>query len=226
MNRCPTLVVKYVTPEEAWSGVKPTVEHFRIFGCMAHVHVPSVRRTKLDDKSFIYVLLGVSEESKGYRLYDPIAKKIVVSRDVIFEEEKQWDWDVSYKDQILVDLKCGEDSETENDEEETERENIDENGEGETCESSATNGEEARVERTENEIGEGSKRVRFTPAWTEDYVSGEGFSGDENALSDDDEANMVLMVTDDPLCYEEAVKGAHWKEAMDCEIKSIEKNKT
>ena len=30
------------------------------------------------------MLLGVSEESNGYRLYDPIAKRVVVSRDVIF----------------------------------------------------------------------------------------------------------------------------------------------
>ena len=29
---------------------------------------------------------GVSDESKAYRLYDPATKKIIVSRDVIFEE--------------------------------------------------------------------------------------------------------------------------------------------
>lgn len=32
------------------------------------------------------VLLGVSDDSKAWRIYDPIAKKIVVSKDVIFEE--------------------------------------------------------------------------------------------------------------------------------------------
>lgn len=220
LNRCPTLAVKDVTPEEMWSGVKPSVGYFRVFGCMAHVHVPSVRRTKLDDKSFICVLLGVSEESKGYRLYDPIAKKIVVSRDVIFEEEKQWDWDESYSDQILIDLEWGEASEVESEEEEEEEETQSENFEGETGECVVASGEEARVERTENVDGREGRRVRFTPAWTEDYVSGEGLSGDE------DEANMAMLVTDDPLYYEEAVKSAHWREAMDCEIKSIEKNKT
>jgi hypothetical protein len=39
------------------------------------------------------VLLGVSEESKAYRLYNPIAKKIITSRDVVFEENKPWEWD-------------------------------------------------------------------------------------------------------------------------------------
>ena len=87
-----------MTLEEAWSGVKPSVEHFRVFGCISHVHVLDIKRTKLEDKSFTCVLLGVSEESKAYRLYDPIAKKIVISRDVVFEEDKSWDWDKSYKE--------------------------------------------------------------------------------------------------------------------------------
>lgn len=59
-----------------------------MFGCVAHVHIPDAWRRKLENKSFSCVLLGVSDESKGYKLYDPIAKRIVVSRDVIFEEEK------------------------------------------------------------------------------------------------------------------------------------------
>jgi hypothetical protein len=28
LNRCPTLAVKNKTPEEAWSGIKPSVDHF------------------------------------------------------------------------------------------------------------------------------------------------------------------------------------------------------
>ncbi|RDX87257.1 hypothetical protein CR513_31318, partial [Mucuna pruriens] len=39
-------------------------------------------------KAYLSVL-GVSKESKGYKLYDPISKRVVVSRNVIFEEEKQ-----------------------------------------------------------------------------------------------------------------------------------------
>ena len=45
-----------------------------------------------------------------------------------------------------------------------------------------------------------------------DYVSGEGLS--------DDEVHMALMVSTDPLCFEEAVKSANWRLAMDNEIKS------
>jgi hypothetical protein len=32
------------------------------------------------------VLFGYSDESKAYRLFDPIAKKIMISRDVMFDE--------------------------------------------------------------------------------------------------------------------------------------------
>lgn len=34
LNRSLTLVVKVKTPEEAWSGNKLLVDHFKIFGCV------------------------------------------------------------------------------------------------------------------------------------------------------------------------------------------------
>jgi hypothetical protein len=61
------------------------------------------------------VLLGVSEESKGYRLYDPATKKIVTSRHIIFEEEKHWDWDICYKKELQMNLEWGEEGETDGD---------------------------------------------------------------------------------------------------------------
>ncbi|KAL1207150.1 Retrovirus-related Pol polyprotein from transposon TNT 1-94 [Cardamine amara subsp. amara] len=61
LNHSPTLVLKEKTPEEMWSGVKPTVDYFRVFSCLAHVHVPDQRRKKLDDRSTSCVLIGVSK---------------------------------------------------------------------------------------------------------------------------------------------------------------------
>ncbi|MCI05982.1 retrovirus-related pol polyprotein from transposon tnt 1-94, partial [Trifolium medium] len=92
LNRSPTSSVQNMTPEEAWSGMKPSVHFFKIFGCLAHVHVKDVNRKKLDSRSKSCVLLGVSEESKAYKLYDPIDNRIIISRDAIFEESKGWDW--------------------------------------------------------------------------------------------------------------------------------------
>jgi transposase InsO family protein len=93
INRSPTLSVKDVTPEEAWSGVKPSVGYFRIFGCLAYAHVPDAQRKKLDPKSIKCILLGVSEESKAYKVFDPINKKIIISRDIVFDESQGWDWE-------------------------------------------------------------------------------------------------------------------------------------
>jgi len=92
LNRSPTFSVKDMTPEEAWSGVKPSVQHFRVFGCIAYSHVPDYQRKKLDDKSTKCILLGLSEESKAYKLYDPKSKKVVINMDVIFEESHGWNW--------------------------------------------------------------------------------------------------------------------------------------
>ena len=49
-NRCPHAKLANQTPQEAWSGHKPTVSHFKVFGSMAYAHVPDQRRTKLDDE--------------------------------------------------------------------------------------------------------------------------------------------------------------------------------
>lgn len=47
---------------------------------------------KLDDRSRILIHLGTEPGSKAYRLLDPQARKIVVSRDVVFDETKGWNW--------------------------------------------------------------------------------------------------------------------------------------
>jgi hypothetical protein len=39
------------------------------------------------------VLMGYEKGTKGYRVYDPVAKKLHISRDVIFQENQCWDWE-------------------------------------------------------------------------------------------------------------------------------------
>jgi hypothetical protein len=81
-----------VTPYEAWHGKKPSVEHLRVFGCVGHVKNNGPGVKKLTDRSTKMVFLGYAEGTKGYRMYDPESKKLHISRDVIFEENKGWDW--------------------------------------------------------------------------------------------------------------------------------------
>jgi len=50
MNRTPITAVHGMTPKEKFTGKKPDVSHLRVFGCIAYVHVPDGKRSKLDLK--------------------------------------------------------------------------------------------------------------------------------------------------------------------------------
>ncbi|GAU34193.1 hypothetical protein TSUD_162940 [Trifolium subterraneum] len=56
LNRCPTKKLEGTTPEECRSGIKPSLSHLKVFGSIAHRHVPDQLRRKLDDKSSQMVL--------------------------------------------------------------------------------------------------------------------------------------------------------------------------
>ena len=62
------------------------MSHFKVFGNVAYAHVLDQRRTKLEDKSQKYILIGYDEKTKGYMLFDPVNKKGIVSRDVRVNE--------------------------------------------------------------------------------------------------------------------------------------------
>jgi hypothetical protein len=50
-NISPHRYVKDKTPYEAWSGLKPEVTHFHIFGSRAWARIPSEKRKALDPQS-------------------------------------------------------------------------------------------------------------------------------------------------------------------------------
>ena len=56
---------------------------------MGHVHILDAKRSKLEDKSVTCVLFGVNSESKGYTMFDPTTNKIIVNRNVAFEEDHE-----------------------------------------------------------------------------------------------------------------------------------------
>ena len=87
LNRAPTKALKVKTPFEAWHGHKPSVSFLQTFSCIGHVRKTKPVLTKLEERSTPMVLLGYAEGNKGYRLYDPRRGKVVVSRDVVFDEK-------------------------------------------------------------------------------------------------------------------------------------------
>ncbi|KAG7536831.1 Integrase catalytic core [Arabidopsis suecica] len=66
-----------------------------MFECLVASDIQEQRllgEKKLDDRSRMLVHLGTDASLKAYRLFDPTTKKIIVSRDVIFDESKNWSW--------------------------------------------------------------------------------------------------------------------------------------
>jgi hypothetical protein len=55
-----------------------------------YAHIPDQRRIKLDDKSTKLEFIGYDEWLKTYKLYNPIEKKVISSRDVYINEESGW----------------------------------------------------------------------------------------------------------------------------------------
>ena len=55
-------------------------------------------RTKLDDKSAKYIFIGDDVRSKVYKLFDLNIFKLYVSRDVKFDEECIWNWNINMKE--------------------------------------------------------------------------------------------------------------------------------
>ncbi|KAL1352527.1 hypothetical protein AAHE18_06G173600 [Arachis hypogaea] len=78
-NRSPTKSLRDITPQEAWSDLKSNVSHLR------------QERSKLDDRSQKLVFIGYEENTKGYKFFNPINNKKIISRDVEFEENAKWD---------------------------------------------------------------------------------------------------------------------------------------
>ena len=63
----------------------------RSFGCIGHVRKTKPILTKLEDRSTPMVFLGYVEGTKTYRLYDPHRDKVLVLRDIMFNEKVAWD---------------------------------------------------------------------------------------------------------------------------------------
>jgi len=84
-NRLPVCPLN-VSPHEKWFGKKPNVKHIRVFGCVAYALKPSVEQKKVTAKSEKMRFIGYPFGTKGYRLFDEKKHRVVVRRDVVFNE--------------------------------------------------------------------------------------------------------------------------------------------
>uniref|UniRef100_A0A2N9HCA8 Integrase catalytic domain-containing protein n=1 Tax=Fagus sylvatica TaxID=28930 RepID=A0A2N9HCA8_FAGSY len=90
INRCPSPVVQNTTPYERLFGTTPNYSLLKVFGCVCFVLLQPHEPTKLQPHSQLCCFLGYGLEEKGYRCYDPVAKRLRVSRHVVFWEHKMF----------------------------------------------------------------------------------------------------------------------------------------
>ena len=88
LNLSPSVPLAGDIPQRVWSGKDVSYKHLKVFGCKAFVHVPRDERSKLDSKTKQCIYLSSPSDEFGSRLWDPIKKKIVRSRDVVFIEDE------------------------------------------------------------------------------------------------------------------------------------------
>ena len=88
INRMPSRVHAGKSPYEIWTGDKPYIGHFRVFGSPVHVLIPGEKRRKLDPKSAECIFIGYAESqgTRVYKVYQQETGKMFTSRDMVFDE--------------------------------------------------------------------------------------------------------------------------------------------
>ncbi|GJR76718.1 gag-pol polyprotein [Tanacetum coccineum] len=200
INRSPSTTVELKTPMEMWTGKPVDYSDLHIFGSPVYVMYNTQETTKLDPKSRKCLFLGYADGVKGYRLWDPTAHKVVVSRDVVFMEDKvqeNEEGDSTTRETATIQMEKEFQS---NDSSEA----VPQHEVNETTES------QALTTRT-------SDRERRRPGWKSYYVIKSNV------------AYCLLTEEGEPSTLQEALNNpdaSFWKEAMQEEIEALHKNKT
>jgi len=74
------------TPFEVLFGRKPNLSYLRVFGSRCWYRVGHQQVDKLDRRAREAVMIGYARGIRGYKLWDIAEEKVVVSRDVVFDE--------------------------------------------------------------------------------------------------------------------------------------------
>ncbi|KAK1422630.1 hypothetical protein QVD17_17916 [Tagetes erecta] len=85
INRTPTLVLNGKTPYEMFFGFSPSLDHLRVFGCLCFCTILN-NSDKFSSHAEKCVMVGYSNQKKGYKLWSLDNKQVIFSRDVKFYE--------------------------------------------------------------------------------------------------------------------------------------------
>lgn len=101
-NRLVVTGLNNKTPYEIWHGRKPDVSNIRIFGSEVMVHIPKEKRQKIDKKAQKMLLVGYGTNVKGYRLYDPVKRDVIINEKPILAKDLNFADDMSVLDEEPV----------------------------------------------------------------------------------------------------------------------------
>ncbi|CAI7795648.1 unnamed protein product [Closterium sp. NIES-53] len=225
-NRLPTKVLPGTTPFEAWSGTRPNLSRLRTFGCICYYHVPDPLRHKLQPKARAAIYLGIAANERVWRVWDLSDKRVIMSRDVVFDEDKFLTKEQPTP-QLTVVLPAREEDEAVEVPSQVEKEA--ENGGGENEESDndvvEVHPTEAATSSTPSSLPLAltrEQRIRRPNTKYNDYAMvavGE--------LDEERAAYCFATLGDDPRTYTEALASPDaplWKQAMEKELASIKEN--
>ncbi|KAK2392639.1 putative mitochondrial protein [Trifolium repens] len=212
LNRSPTKRLVDKVPEEVWSKVKPSVSHLKVFGSLCYKHIPDVKRKKLDDKSEAMILVGY-HRTGAYRLYNPITDKVEISRDVKVIENDNWDWKQKSASKKAYEVDLDDDS-AQNNEPATFVNGNHGTGLDEDMHTSSDDDDRTLPTRPQRNI-QMPRRLADCEIAPDNVVNNEG-----------EIVHYAMLADTEPLYVKAALKSKVWKEAMNEELRSIEKNKT
>ena len=87
-NRSLHHILGMKTPEEAFSGTRLNVGHFKIFGSSVYFHVTKDAWKNLELTTELGILAGYTDTPHNYQVYLPTSRRTVVRRDLKFDEQK------------------------------------------------------------------------------------------------------------------------------------------
>jgi hypothetical protein len=99
INTGPSRYLDCRISEEERIGKKVNYYFLNTFGCESFVHIDKENRTKLKTKSKKCTFIGYGVNDFGYSLWDYENKKIIRSRDVIFNEKVMYKYQLQGKKQ-------------------------------------------------------------------------------------------------------------------------------
>ena len=214
VNRSPSTAIDCKIPEEVWTGQPCNYSSLRVFGCDAYALIPKSQRSKLDPKSQKLVFVGYGDGVKGYRLWNPTAHKIIINRDVIFDETSLMKSDGK---NVLKQVDVPQSQQVQFDIHSSTGENHGDVHEQDIHEQITQQDEQTEtpqeIEVIPQQALRRSTRIKSIPSRYDDFVT------------------SVALITNEgePSCYSEAIEVSDsdkWKHAMKEEIDALIKNKT